>query len=720
MIWKFARNISHSYVTFATSVAVICLSVGFILMQREDASYLKGQRIAANAEIRQTANELREKLFGMGLVAERLAAFARNNDTYSQEAIDQIGGQLVRHHPEVISVALAPDLVVSHVTPRTGNQKVVGTIYWQVPGQFVGIARAYRDRAPVFVGPINLLQGGRGYILRYPVFKPGKYSDTGNFWGVVSVVLAEKGLLPARAADPHTGELPPRVALREISRDGRPRQHLAGDPSVFASNPVTETISVVGGHWQIAAVPAGGWAAHSPRSPWIVGSAALISILLASAILMIRHYAVKSHETFNVLSHAIESLEEGFLLFDRDNKLLMANKRVAEYYRIAPEKLVPGLPYDEMVRHAIRRQPAETVEGTVVELPGAEVTLNAEMAEMAEAEDGVQQLVDGRWLKTSNAVTPEGYIVGVRFDVSAQKSAQLAAEAATRQQSEFLSTVSHELRTPLTAIAGRAAFLAKAGNLPASKQLMAAIRKDEPDLAEIENLAQAQIESIAGQGQKIINASELLLSLVNDLLDWAKAEGSELKVVPEVVLANDIAVNIVDEMKIQAQAKGLSLICMCAPARVMADPSRLRQVIYNLVGNAIKFTNKGTITVTVRNKGARVIIGVEDTGVGIAQENIDMIFERFKQVDGSDTRSFGGFGLGLTIARRIVELHGGRLTVTSKLGEGSRFEFDLPKASAAASQAATKAAEKAEREARTAAALAEHEADDSSLETART
>ncbi|MCA8966786.1 MAG: hypothetical protein KDC48_18035, partial [Planctomycetes bacterium] len=210
-----------------------------------------------------------------------------------------------------------------------------------------------------------------------------------------------------------------------------------------------------------------------------------------------------------------------------------------------------------------------------------------------------------------------------------------------------------------------------------SKKLMAAIQKDAPDMAEIAQLAQDQFDGISGQGQRIIAASDLLLSLVNDLLDWAKAEGSELKVTPEVILANDVAVNIVDEMKFQAQAKGLSLICMCAPARVMADPARLRQVIYNLVGNAIKFTPKGTITVTVRNKGQRVIIGVEDTGVGIAQENIDMIFERFKQVDGSDTRSFGGFGLGLTIARKIVELHGGRLTVTSKVGEGSRFWFEL-------------------------------------------
>ncbi|MCB1342109.1 MAG: CHASE domain-containing protein [Pseudooceanicola sp.] len=715
MIRKFARNISHSYVTFAVAVSVICLSVGFVLIQRDNAYYVKGQRAAAGAEIRRTANELREKLFGMGLVAERLGTLASSAEGVSRDDLEQIANQLLQHHGEVISVAIAPDLVVTHVSPLKGNERVLGTKYWQIPSQFAGIARAFRSQAPVFVGPITLVQGGKGYILRYPVFKAGKYAKAGKFWGVVSIVVSERGLVSAPVTD--GAFMPARLALREVRADGTVQQNLFGDPAIFRENPVTEHVSVVGGHWQIAAVPVGGWAASSPNSPWIAAAVGLVTLLLASAILIIRHYAVKSHETFNVLSHAIESLEEGFLLFDRDNKLLMANSRVAEYYRIPADKLVPGLPYDEMVRHAIRRQSAgEVVEGQATEV----LTSDAEAERMAEAEaaDGVQQLVDGRWLKTSNAVTPEGYTVGVRFDISAQKSAQLAAEAATRQQSEFLSTVSHELRTPLTAIAGRAAFLAKTHNLPVSKKLMAAIQKDAPDMAEIAQLAQDQFDGISGQGQRIIAASDLLLSLVNDLLDWAKAEGSELKVTPEVILANDVAVNIVDEMKFQAQAKGLSLICMCAPARVMADPARLRQVIYNLVGNAIKFTPKGTITVTVRNKGQRVIIGVEDTGVGIAQENIDMIFERFKQVDGSDTRSFGGFGLGLTIARKIVELHGGRLTVTSKVGEGSRFEFDLPKASAAASAAAAKAAAKAEKAAKDAAALEQHRSDETSLQSA--
>ena len=709
MIGKFSRKIAHSYVAFAAAVAVICLSFGVVLVQRENAAYIRGQHAAASSEIRRTANALREKLFGMGLVAERLATFASSPKGLSQADIEKIANRLVRHHSDVISVAIAPDLVVTQVSPQKGNQRVIGTKYWQIPGQFVGIARAYREQAPVFVGPIDLVQGGRGYILRYPVFLPGRYSDAGKFWGVVSIVLSENGLISA--ADSSDGQ-PPRIALRETRPDGVARQNLYGDPAIFDSDPVTETLSVVGGKWQIAAIPAGGWATYSPKSPLIAGTVVLVTLLLVSAILIIRHYAVRSHETFNVLSHAIESLEEGFLLFDRENRLLMANKRVAEYYRIAPDKLKPGLPYDEIVRHAIRRQPDEVIEGTATVATERDQAIKVEEAEAA---DGVQQLVDGRWLKTSNAKTPEGYTVGIRFDISAQKSAQLAAEAATRQQSEFLSTVSHELRTPLTAIAGRAAFLAKAHLLPASKQLIAAIGQEEPDMAELQRLAQAHIDGISGQGQKIINASELLLSLVNDLLDWAKAEGSELKMTPEIVSATDIATNIVDEMKIQAQAKGLSLICMCAPARVMADPSRLRQVIYNLVGNAIKFTPKGTITVTVRNKGTRVIIGVEDTGVGIAPENIEMIFERFKQVDGSDTRSFGGFGLGLTIARRIVELHGGRLTVTSKPGEGSRFEFDLPKASAATAQFSAQAAAKASKDAQNAAALAEQKSDEITL-----
>ncbi|MCB1379403.1 MAG: PAS-domain containing protein, partial [Alphaproteobacteria bacterium] len=629
---------------FATAVAVICLSVGAVLIQRENALYVNSQRLAVASDLHRVANEMKEKLFGMELVAERLATIASGPNGISQAAVAQIADQLISHHPDILSVAIAPGLRVTHVSPLKGNERVMGIEYWQLPNQFAGISRAVRDNAPVFVGPIKLVQGGRGYILRYPVFLPGRYGNTGKLWGVISIVLDENGLIRNQKTIGDGLIFHTTMALREIRPDGVPRHNLYGDPAIYAANPVTEHVTAVGGHWQIAAIPASGWSQHSPKSVWLAAAVLLVTTLLVTAILMIRHYAVRSHETFNVLSHAIESLDEAFLLFDRDNRLLMANKRVEEYYRVPSGKLKPGLNYDAIAEYGIIKKP-ETAEEAAPSTEDSETPPDKKVAP-----DGVEQTADGRWLKMSDAATPEGYTVSIRSDISVQKTAQLAAEAATRQQSEFLSTVSHELRTPLTAIAGRAAFLAKAGNLPASKKLMAAVGKDDLDTEEVRQLATAQIEAISSQGQKIINASELLLGLVNDLLDWAKAEGSELKVVPEVLNATDVATAIVDEMKHQAQSKGLSLICMAAPARVMADPARLRQVLYNLVGNAIKFTKSGTITVTVRNKGTRVIVGVEDTGVGIAQENLDLIFERFKQVDGSDTRTHGGFGLGLTIA----------------------------------------------------------------------
>ena len=276
------------------------------------------------------------------------------------------------------------------------------------------------------------------------------------------------------------------------------------------------------------------------------------------------------------------------------------------------------------------------------------------------------------------------YTVVICADVTAQKEAQIAAEAANKQKSEFLGNVTHELRTPLTVISGYASFLRQSQSMPAAREINTLLDQpdnaDKVDSATMRGLITKQADGISAQSEKILGASKHMLNMVNDLLDWAKAEGGDLKIAPETVSVANSVQTIIDDLNPQAEKKGIKLVGKIEDVMIEADPLRLKQVLYNLVGNALKFTNEGSITISVHPDGTRTRIAVEDTGCGIPAKDHALIFQRFQQADGSDTRAHGGFGLGLTIARQIVKLHGGDLGVTSEPGVGSRFEFDMPSA----------------------------------------
>lgn len=231
--------------------------------------------------------------------------------------------------------------------------------------------------------------------------------------------------------------------------------------------------------------------------------------------------------------------------------------------------------------------------------------------------------------------------------------ARLEAEAANRAKTEFLANMSHEVRTPLTAIIGFA------GILGASKTL------GDPERRFVD---------------RISSASQNLLTIVNDVLDLAKLESGELDLHVEPVDPVQVIAEAMDLVGAQAEAKGLTLALRATEAvpRVAADAPRLRQVMLNLLSNAVKFTEKGGVTVTLSTlEGDGVEIAVADTGIGIPQDRLSQIFERFVQADSSISRTFGGTGLGLAISQRLARNMGGAITVTSTPGEGSVFRLEL-------------------------------------------
>lgn len=238
-----------------------------------------------------------------------------------------------------------------------------------------------------------------------------------------------------------------------------------------------------------------------------------------------------------------------------------------------------------------------------------------------------------------------------------------AAQASSKAKSQFLSTISHEIRTPLNVIIGLTDILRKGDHPPKTKEIL----------------------------DRIKFSSDTLLSLINDVLDLSAIESGKLTTDNVVFDLAYLCDRVCDNFSQKAEDKGLTLDCMLdrkLPPAVEGDASKLNQVLTNLIGNAIKFTESGSITLYVKRLSAdgetvRLRFDVEDTGIGIASDKLDRIFGEFIQEDASTRSQYGGTGLGLNIVKKLIELQGGKVWVTSEPGQGSCFSFELSYAIAA-------------------------------------
>ena len=243
--------------------------------------------------------------------------------------------------------------------------------------------------------------------------------------------------------------------------------------------------------------------------------------------------------------------------------------------------------------------------------------------------------------------------VEVRTRELAEKGRQL--ELASQHKSQFLANMSHELRTPLNAILGYTEMMVDGlyGNLP--------------------DKAQGVLERVQSNGKH-------LLGLINDVLDLSKIEAGQLTLATEEYSVADMVATVMSATESLAKAKNIALVSTVPQGlpRGTGDARRLTQVLLNLVGNAIKFTDEGKVEIRARAQDGRFKISVIDTGPGIARADQAKIFEEFQQVDNTSTRKKGGTGLGLSISRKIVELHGGYIAVESEVGRGSNFKITIP------------------------------------------
>ena len=365
----------------------------------------------------------------------------------------------------------------------------------------------------------------------------------------------------------------------------------------------------------------------------------------------------KSQEQLRLRDSALNATVSGILIADSQGKIVWVNPSFTKLTGYSAKEAL-GESMRLTMAGAENLDPYETMLATVLggkSWRGEVVNHRKDGAAYSE-EMTVTPVRDNQKMVT--------HFIAVIQDVSNRKRgeeellrAKLAAEAATKAKSDFLASMSHEIRTPMNGVIGMTGLLLDTQLTPEQREYARIVR----------------------------NCGNALLTIINDILDFSKIESGKMSIEPMGFNLRQAVEEVTDLLLTDADDKGIEMIVRYTPrtpCRVVGDPGRIRQVLTNLTGNSIKFTEKGHILITVEpeelnEQNVLLRFSVQDTGIGIPSDKISALFQRFSQVDASATRRYGGTGLGLAISRELVELMGGKIGVQSQPGQGSTFWFTL-------------------------------------------
>ena len=387
-----------------------------------------------------------------------------------------------------------------------------------------------------------------------------------------------------------------------------------------------------------------------------IGAMARTLELFRESIVERERLAAETERQRRMIATAIETISEGFVLYDPQDRLVLCNSKFRELYPKIDDLMVPGTPFATILRAIVDRG--------MVDLEGRtpEEWIAERLANHANPKGSPEYRYNQIWARISERRTPDGSTVGVFTDITELKHRQAEleqameqADSANRAKSVFLANMSHELRTPLNAIIGYSEML--------------------------QEQAQEQgISDFAGDLNKIQDAGRHLLSLISDILDLSKIEAGKLELyledVPLPALIEEVR-TIVGPLAAK-NSNRLHIECPSDIGALHTDRTKLKQCLLNLLSNATKFTSNGAISLELKRQGPALSFVIRDTGLGMTPEQLSKLFQNFVQADASTTKRYGGTGLGLAITKRFCQALGGDVSVESEPGKGSTFTIMLP------------------------------------------
>jgi signal transduction histidine kinase/CheY-like chemotaxis protein/HPt (histidine-containing phosphotransfer) domain-containing protein len=414
---------------------------------------------------------------------------------------------------------------------------------------------------------------------------------------------------------------------------------------------------------------------ESQRLPYLVVATALTALLLGVTAVIMHHEAglrrtraelraseARYAEKSGLLEAAVENMSQGIMMVDANRHIQVCNQRIMQQLDLPPSLTLSGASFDDVLRWQWQRGEFGR-DGSEVETWLRDFVLGGGVADTEQSYERTRP--NGRVIEVRSTPLPGGGMVRTYTDITDRKKTETTLRAArdeadrnARAKSEFLAMMSHEIRSPMNGLLGIVELLRETTL--------------DPEQTNMAELAHA--------------AASSLLSTLNGVLDFSKVEAGAVEVAPEPVAIRELVRVLVDAVALSAGRKGVRLGTRWdadLPGWIVVDPLRLRQILGNLLSNALKFTPAGSVELAVSRRvspvgGQLLAFAVSDTGVGMPPAVVERLFEPFMQADASTTKHFGGTGLGLSISRRLARMLGGDIDVSSEPGSGSTFTLTIP------------------------------------------